>query len=39
MYSRQELEEIKNRCLALCTIGCKDSKDRAYWDNEMDYRL
>jgi dGTPase len=38
MYSRQELEEIENRSLAPYGMRSKDSKGRAYEDQEPDYR-
>jgi dGTPase len=38
MFSRQELEEIENRSLAPYGVRSKDSKGRAYLDNEPDYR-
>jgi dGTPase len=38
MHSRQELEEIEDRSLAPCGVRSKDSKGRAYLDNEPDYR-
>jgi dGTPase len=38
MYSRQELEEIEDRSLAPYAVRSKDSKGRAYLDNEPDYR-
>jgi dGTPase len=38
MYSRQELEEIEDRSLASYAVRSKDSKGRAYLDNEPDYR-
>jgi len=37
-FSRQELEEIENRGLAPYGVRSKDSKGRAYLDNEPDYR-
>ncbi|MBE3118866.1 MAG: deoxyguanosinetriphosphate triphosphohydrolase [Candidatus Atribacteria bacterium] len=38
MFSRQELEEIEDRSLAPYGARSKDSKGRAYLDNEPDYR-
>jgi len=38
MFSRQELEEIEDRSLAQYGARSKDSKGRAYLDNEPDYR-
>jgi dGTPase len=38
MYLRQELEEIEDRSLAPYAVRSKDSKGRAYLDNEPDYR-
>ena len=38
MYSRQELEENENRCLSPYGVRSKDSKGRAYLDDEPDYR-
>jgi dGTPase len=38
MYSRQELEENENRSLAPYGVRSKDSKGRAYLDDEPDYR-
>ena len=38
MYSRQELEENEDRSLAPYGMRSKDSKGRAYLDNEPDYR-
>ncbi|MBI4731461.1 MAG: deoxyguanosinetriphosphate triphosphohydrolase [Chloroflexi bacterium] len=38
MFSRQELEEIENRSLAPYGVRSKDTKGRAYLDNEPDYR-
>jgi dGTPase len=38
MYSRQELEENEDRSLAPYGVRSKDSKGRAYLDNEPDYR-
>jgi dGTPase len=38
MVSRQELEEIEDRSLAPYAVRSKDSKGRAYLDNEPDYR-
>jgi dGTPase len=38
MYYRQDLEEIEDRSLAPYAIRSKDSKGRAYLDNEPDYR-
>jgi dGTPase len=38
MYYRQDLEEIEERSLALYAVRSKDSKGRAYLDNEPDYR-
>jgi dGTPase len=37
-YSRQELEEIEDRSLAPYAVRSKDSKGRAFLDNEPDYR-
>jgi len=38
MYSRQDLEENENRSLAPFGVRSKDSKGRAYKDEEPDYR-
>lgn len=38
MFSRQELEEIEDRSLAPYGVRSKDTKGRAYLDNEPDYR-
>ena len=38
MYSRQELEENENRILAPYGVRSKDSKGRAFLDDEPDYR-
>jgi dGTPase len=38
MYSRQELEDIEDRGLAPYAVRSKNSKGRAYLDNEPDYR-
>ena len=38
MYSRQDLEEIEEHSLAPYGVRSKDSKGRAYLDNEPDYR-
>ena len=38
MYSRPELEEIEDRSLAPYAIRSKNSKGRAYMDDEPDYR-
>lgn len=38
MFSRQELEEIEDRSLAPYGVRSRDSKGRAYLDNEPDYR-
>ncbi len=38
MYTRQELEENENRSLAPYGVRSKDSKGRAYLDEEPDYR-
>jgi dGTPase len=38
MYSRQELEEIEDHSLAPYGVRSKDSKGRAYLDDEPDYR-
>ncbi len=38
MYSRQELEEIEDRSLALYGARSKNSKGRAYEEKETDYR-
>ena len=38
MFSRQQLEEIEDRSLAPYGVRSKDSKGRAYLDNEPDYR-
>jgi dGTPase len=38
MFSRQELEEIEDRSLAPYGARSKDSKGRAYLDNEPNYR-
>jgi dGTPase len=38
MFSRQELEEIEDRSLAPYGVRSKDSKGRAYLDDEPDYR-
>ncbi|MGD0750727.1 MAG: deoxyguanosinetriphosphate triphosphohydrolase [Anaerolineales bacterium] len=38
MFSRQELEENENRSLAPYGIRSKESKGRAYLDDEPDYR-
>lgn len=38
MYTRQKLEEIEDRSLAPYGQRSKDSKGRAYLDNEPDYR-
>ncbi|MGB8212220.1 MAG: deoxyguanosinetriphosphate triphosphohydrolase [Anaerolineales bacterium] len=38
MYSRQRLEEIEDRSLAPYGVRSKNSKGRAYPDNEPDYR-
>jgi dGTPase len=38
MFSRQQLEEIEDRCLASYGVRSKDTKGRAYLDNEPDYR-
>jgi dGTPase len=38
MYSRQELEEIEDRGLVPYGVCSKDSKGRAYLDDEPDYR-
>ncbi len=38
MFSRQELEEIEDRSLAPYGVRSKDSKGRAYLDNEPNYR-
>jgi dGTPase len=38
MFSRQDLEEIEDRSLARFGFRSKDSKGRAYLDNEPDYR-
>jgi dGTPase len=38
MHSRQELEEIEDRSLAPYGMRSRDSKGRAYLDNEPDYR-
>lgn len=38
MYSRQDLEEIEARDLARYAVRSKNSKGRAYLDNEPDYR-
>ncbi|MDI6770743.1 MAG: deoxyguanosinetriphosphate triphosphohydrolase [Anaerolineales bacterium] len=37
-FSRQQLEEIEDRSLAPYGMRSKDSKGRAYLDNEPDYR-
>jgi dGTPase len=37
-YTRQQLEEIEDRSLAPYGMRSKDSKGRAYLDNEPDYR-
>jgi len=37
-YSRQQLEEIEDHSLAPYAVRSKDSKGRAYLDNEPDYR-
>src|SRR4030065_370275 len=36
--TRQQLEEIEEKSLALYGMRSKDSKGRAYLDNEPDYR-
>ena len=38
MFSRSELEEIEDRSLAPYGVRSRDSKGRAYLDNEPDYR-
>jgi len=38
MFSRQDLEEIEERSLAPYSVRSKDSKGRAFLDNEPDYR-
>jgi len=38
MYTRQDLEENENRSLAPYGVRSKDSKGRAYLDDEPDYR-
>jgi dGTPase len=38
MFTRQQLEEIEDRSLAPYAMRSKDSKGRAYLDNEPDYR-
>jgi dGTPase len=38
MYSCQELEEIEDRSLAPYGVRSKDSRGRAYLDDEPDYR-
>jgi dGTPase len=38
MFSRQQLEEIEDRSLASYGVRSKDTKGRAYLDNEPDYR-
>jgi len=38
MYSRQELEDNEDRSLAPYGVRSKESKGRAYLDNEPDYR-
>jgi dGTPase len=38
MFSRQELEDIEDRSLAPYAVRSKDSRGRAYLDNEPDYR-
>lgn len=38
MFSRQELEEIEDRSLAVYAIRSMDSKGRAYLDTKPDYR-
>jgi dGTPase len=38
MYSRQDLEEIEGRSLAAYAVRSKESKGRAYLDNEPEYR-
>ncbi len=38
IYSRQRLEEIEDRSLGPYAVRSKDSKGRAYLDNEPDYR-
>jgi len=38
MFSRQELEENENRSLATYGVRSKESKGRAYLDDEPDYR-
>ena len=38
MFSRQELEEIEDRSLAPYGMRSKNSKGRAFLDNEPDYR-
>ncbi len=38
MYSRQEIEEIEDRSLAPYAVRSRDSKGRAYLDNEPEYR-
>jgi len=37
-FTRQQLEEIEDKSLALYGMRSKDSKGRAYLDNEPDYR-
>ncbi len=37
-YTRHQLEEIEDKSLAPCAMRSKDSKGRAYLDNEPDYR-
>jgi dGTPase len=37
-YSRQQLEEIEDKSLAPYGVRSKDTKGRAYLDNEPDYR-
>jgi dGTPase len=38
MYTRQDLEEIEGRSLAAYAVRSKESKGRAYLDNEPEYR-
>jgi len=38
MYTRQELEENEDRSLAPYGVRSRDSKGRAFLDNEPDYR-
>ncbi|MEW5938424.1 MAG: deoxyguanosinetriphosphate triphosphohydrolase [Chloroflexota bacterium] len=38
MFTRQRLEEIEDKSLAPYAVRSKDSKGRAYLDNEPDYR-